>query len=280
MSENTIQLSHTFKQPWCMVARAYLAKYPHRKLSHVESVDTLERYVDEEGRLITTRILASSFMKFSSVFGFERSIIDPHKQSITLLTNNLTHRQFSTSREVCTYSVGENNTTNYVLQSTVIPAIGLGFLVGKLMNVVRGNFTKGTKVLEDIMHTKFNTPIFDSAQSFTEKWNQVSMKKKFKLLKKSVAEIEYFKNIDGSTFNEIVKVLSSHRDDIDVAYKYIKAFSENQCIDKVIDFMTLKDKKVLEDLINAIKRAYEKTMGSELFDQLLVKFRLAELNKL
>eukprot|EP00358_Blepharisma_japonicum_P003797 CAMPEP_0202947660 /NCGR_PEP_ID=MMETSP1395-20130829/11832_1 /ASSEMBLY_ACC=CAM_ASM_000871 /TAXON_ID=5961 /ORGANISM="Blepharisma japonicum, Strain Stock R1072" /LENGTH=106 /DNA_ID=CAMNT_0049649111 /DNA_START=512 /DNA_END=832 /DNA_ORIENTATION=- len=106
------------------------------------------------------------------------------------------------------------------------------------------------------------------------------MKKKFKLLKKSVAEIEYFKNIDGSTFNEIVKVLSSHRDDIDVAYKYIKAFSENQCIDKVIDFMTLKDKKVLEDLINAIKRAYEKTMGSELFDQLLVKFRLAELNKL
>lgn len=100
------------------------------------------------------------------------------------------------------------------------------------------------------------------------------MTKKFKLLKKSVSVIDLFKTVDTSTINEILHVLSSHIDDVEVAYKYIKAFSENQGIDKIKEFMSLGDKKLLEDLIRAVRRAYEANVGAELFDQLLVKFGL------
>lgn len=108
-------------------------------------------------------------MKFSSVVGFEQSIVDLNSQKIRILTNNLTHRQFSKSREICEYQPGENNSTNYTLSSTITPARGLGFLVGPLINVVKNNFGKGTKVLEDIMYSKLGAPRFESAQSFVAK---------------------------------------------------------------------------------------------------------------
>lgn len=47
MPEGDLSLNYTFYRPWGAVARAYLAKYPHRRLKHVKSVDTLERYVDD-----------------------------------------------------------------------------------------------------------------------------------------------------------------------------------------------------------------------------------------
>ena len=89
MSEKAFDISHLFNRPWILVCRAYLAKYPHPLLSHVESIDTLERYVDSEGRLISSRIMTSSFLKFSSIAGFEQSIIDPTNKTIHLSSNNL-----------------------------------------------------------------------------------------------------------------------------------------------------------------------------------------------
>ncbi|CAG9317049.1 unnamed protein product [Blepharisma stoltei] len=263
-----------------MVARAYLAKYPHRKLSHIEYIDTLERYVDEEGRLITTRVLVSSFMKFSSIIGLERSAVDLERQELNLATDNITHRQLSKVNEVCKYTVGEDNTTHYAVQWTLVPDWRVEFLAKKVIREAKYNFNKGVRILEDIMRTKFNIPLFDSPQSFVEIWNEVNMRKKFKLLKKSVSEVDYFKNIDGKTFAEVIKVLAHHKEEVDTAFKYMKAFSESQEVDKIIDFMSLKEKKDLEELLNVIKERHEKAIGPEPFEELYIKFGLLELNKI
>ena len=155
MSEKTLEISHSFNKPWQWVCRAYLAKYPHPMLSHVESIDTLERYVDSEGRLITIRVLTSSFLKFGSVAGFEQSIIDPKTKTIRLSSHNLTHRNFSSSTEVCNYSVVDENTTLYTLSYRIKVAFGLGIFISPLMKTIHNNFNKGISVLDEIMKNKF-----------------------------------------------------------------------------------------------------------------------------
>lgn len=155
MSDKYLEIRHIFSRPWLCVCRAYLAKYPHPLLSHVESLDTLERYVDSEGRLITTRVLTSSFLRFSSIVGFEQSVIDLAKQTIYLCSNNITHQSFALTTEVCNYSVGENDTTVYTLNYTAKISTGLGIFWGPLMNKIRENFNKGAGVLEEIMTKRF-----------------------------------------------------------------------------------------------------------------------------
>ena len=160
MPEKTFEISYQFTYPWALVCRAYLAKYPHPRLSHVESIDTLERYVDSEGRLITCRVMTSSFLKFSSIEGFEQSIIDLNRKTIYLSSNNLSHRNLSASTEICKYSVLDDKTTLYTLSYKIDVAIGLGFFVDPLLSTIKKNFDKGTQVLEEIMTTKFPSVSF------------------------------------------------------------------------------------------------------------------------
>lgn len=151
MSERTFELSYIFASPWAVVCRAYLAKYPHPLLSHVETIDTLERYVDEAGRLITYRIMTSSFLSFSSIEGFEQSIIDPVSQTIYLNLNNMSHRNFTKSNEICKYSVKDTQSTQYSLSYKLNVIFGLGIFIDALISTVKKNFEKGTKVIEDII---------------------------------------------------------------------------------------------------------------------------------
>ena len=160
MSESSFDLSHMFSRPWLLVCRAYLAKYPHPMLRHVESIDTLERYVDADGRLITIRVLTSSFMKFSSIAGFEQSVIDPNNKTIYLSSHNLTHRNMSASTEICKYTVIDENTTLYTLSYNIKVATGLGLFLTPLVGTIKKNFVKGTNVIEEIMTRKFGEPAF------------------------------------------------------------------------------------------------------------------------
>lgn len=151
MTEKTFEIVYQFKSPWVLVCRAYLAKYPHPRLSHVETVDTLERYVDDNGRLITSRIMTSSFLSFASIEGFEQSIIDPNAKTIFLNLNNLSHRNLSASNEICKYFMQDEQTTLYTLSYKIKLAFGLGLLIDPLMGTVKKNFEKGTQVLEEII---------------------------------------------------------------------------------------------------------------------------------
>lgn len=151
MSERSFEFSYVFSSPWATVCRAYLAKYPHPLLSHVETIDTLERYVDEEGRLITYRIMTSSFLSFSSIEGFEMSIIDPVAKTIYISTNNMSHRNFTKSNEICRYSAKDDQSTNYNISYKLNVIFGLGIFIDTLIATVKKNIEKGTTVIEDII---------------------------------------------------------------------------------------------------------------------------------
>ena len=153
MSKKEVEHTHLFNYPWEIVVRAYLGKYPHPRLSHVESIDTLERYVDEKGCLVTTRIITSSFLKFSSAVGLEQSYVDLSNKKLELFTQNITHTKFSCIEELCTY-VPSGDSTHYKLQGTISAGKGMGIFIGKLLSTVQSNFKKGTEVIEDIVQNK------------------------------------------------------------------------------------------------------------------------------
>lgn len=213
MPEDRIELNYVFRNPWSIVARAYLGKYPHPKLSHVESVDTLERYVDAQGRLVGTRVITSSFLKFSQCAGFERSLIDPVKQEITLETENINYTGLAKSMEVCRYRAGpEANTTLYTLTATIKCSWATALFLSPLMSAVRGNFGKGVKVLESIMHHRMGIPYFANTAEFEDKWKQSHTQgKKFKLLKKAGKEIDTFLSSTNEVIMDILKTLEKEK---------------------------------------------------------------------
>eukprot|EP00116_Pleurobrachia_bachei_P009463 sb/3469725/ len=90
--------SHTFEHPWEMVSQAFWRKYPNEYQSHVYGTDVIERYVDEQGRLHSKRIIISdwkvpSFMKIFYTdprgYAVEHSIVDPIEKTLTLKSENI-----------------------------------------------------------------------------------------------------------------------------------------------------------------------------------------------
>jgi hypothetical protein len=157
MSEGKAVYTHSYNFPFKVVARAYLSKYPHPDLSHVESVDTLERYVDEQGVLHTTRVLSTSFLKFSSVAGFEQSTIDLTKSLISLRTRSLNYTSFARSYEECFYVEEGPDRTKFEIKGDLWIATGFGFLMSSALGTFCSNFKKGTSALEDIIQSKLST---------------------------------------------------------------------------------------------------------------------------
>lgn len=154
MSKGAMEYTHYYNFPFNVVVRAYLNKYPHPDLSHVESVDTLERYVDEHGVLHTTRVLTTSFLKFTSVAGFERSTIDLQKRQVFLKTKSLNYTNFATTYEECSYTEEGPDITKFEIRGDLWVAIGLGFLIGSGLSTFKANFEKGTIALDDIIRSR------------------------------------------------------------------------------------------------------------------------------
>jgi hypothetical protein len=268
MSEREVQHSYTFRQPWRVVARAYLAKYPHPKLSHVESVDTLERYVDQDGNLVSTRILISSFMKFSSVAGLEQSVVDPKAQSITLFTRNLSYTSYSLSKEWCSYIAKEENYTEYILRAKVKASRTLSLLMSPLMSTIAGNFRKGTKVLEDIMYNRMGIPKYSNYDEFADQWNQLrDLKKKLKMLKKSLNYTHILQNAPADVLREIIEILSKQKAEAEVTFRYLKEFADMQRVDELTACLTYQDKKILKEMLEKLKEKFGQTT-----DEIMAKY--------
>lgn len=92
---------------------AYLNRYPNPYAPHVLSSDTLESYVDSEGRLRTTRLVVKrgALPDFIKPFlgknldswVIEKLIIDPTTEKIYAYSANVDHRRFIKVQEFLTY---------------------------------------------------------------------------------------------------------------------------------------------------------------------------------
>lgn len=108
-----ISTSYTYNFDFLTATVAYLNKYPNPYAKHVLSSDTIENYVDSEGRLRTTRLVVKTGLlpdfikpllgKSLDSWIIEKSVIDPKDQTMLVYTSNVDHRRFVKVEELLKY---------------------------------------------------------------------------------------------------------------------------------------------------------------------------------
>lgn len=112
--------SHTFNHPWSTVSQAFWRKYPNEYQRGVEGTDVIERFVSEDGKLHSKRIIISnwdipSFMKVfvsdTRAYAVEYSIVDPIAKTLTLRSQNINAEFFFLMKEKVVYSAADDDST-------------------------------------------------------------------------------------------------------------------------------------------------------------------------
>uniref|UniRef100_K3X4H0 PRELI/MSF1 domain-containing protein n=1 Tax=Globisporangium ultimum (strain ATCC 200006 / CBS 805.95 / DAOM BR144) TaxID=431595 RepID=K3X4H0_GLOUD len=164
----TNETKHTYPFHWDVVTRAFWNKYPNSLLSHVERMDVLERRVDEQGCLRTSRLAkctqgnlpswAKSMLGTSS-YVFEETVCDPKTKTLVLKSTNLSFRSVATVEETCVYSVHPENNDMTLYQAEAKVTAFVPMLSKKLesFSVSRGAETaaKGIRAVEAICNDIF-----------------------------------------------------------------------------------------------------------------------------
>lgn len=117
-----VSLCHSYDVDFVTATLAYLNRYPNPYAKHVLSSDTLEHFVDDEGRLHTTRVVVKTgslpdFIKpflgqRLQLWIIEKSVIDPNAGTLLAYSANVDHRKFIKVEEFLTYNSGGKDTTN------------------------------------------------------------------------------------------------------------------------------------------------------------------------
>jgi len=103
---------HIFQHPFERVTSAFWRKYPNDKAGHVKAIDITDRRIDEQGRLITNRIMSCQsvlpgWLRSAglpqSCFVAESSIVDPATRTMVVKSNNLSGSSLIVVEETCTY---------------------------------------------------------------------------------------------------------------------------------------------------------------------------------
>lgn len=115
-----VKYKQTFDYDFFTTSAAYLNRYPNPFAPHVLSSDTLECYVDEKGRLRTTRLVVKRgalpefirpFLGTSLVLWvIEKSIIDPAAKTVLAYSANVDHRKVVKVEEFLTYDCSSGGT--------------------------------------------------------------------------------------------------------------------------------------------------------------------------
>ncbi|CAI5743346.1 unnamed protein product [Peronospora destructor] len=164
----THETRYVYPFHWDVVTRAFWNKYPNERLAHVERVDVLDRRLDEEGRLVTTR-LAKVIQKNvpgwvrsalgDSTYVFEETICDPQLKRLVLKSTNLSLRSVATIEETCVYSVHPESDRNTLYEAEAKVTAFVPLLNRKLesFSVTRGADTaaKGIRAVEEICNGIF-----------------------------------------------------------------------------------------------------------------------------
>jgi 4-amino-4-deoxychorismate lyase len=117
---------HTYEHDFETVTLAYFNRYPNPYSTHVKSIDTIDVYVDDSGRLHQVKLIKKSgrlpqfvkpFLgKISTSWIIENTIVDPVTMEMVTYNCNLDHRRIIRVEEYNTYKhdLKKNVTNSYV----------------------------------------------------------------------------------------------------------------------------------------------------------------------
>ncbi|XP_005941197.1 PRELI domain containing protein 3B [Haplochromis burtoni] len=164
---------HIFNHPWETVTKAAMQKYPNPMNPSVFGVDVLDRSVDTEGRLHSTRLLSTEWglpALAKSMFGVtrtctyvqEHSVVDPKQQTFELQSTNISFTNLVSVDEKLTYKPHPQNPEKTVLtQEALISVKGVSLsnhLEGLMAKTISVNASKGREAMEWVIR-RLNTEI-------------------------------------------------------------------------------------------------------------------------
>ncbi|GMF22066.1 unnamed protein product [Phytophthora lilii] len=164
----TNETRHVYPFDWAVVTRAFWNKYPNSRLAHVERVDVLDRRLDAQGRLVTTRLAKVTQKNLpgwvrsalgDSTYVFEETTCDARRQRLVLKSTNLSLRSVATVEETCVYSRHPDDAGKTLYEAEVKVTAFVPLLSQKLesFSVSRGAETaaKGIRAVEEICNDIF-----------------------------------------------------------------------------------------------------------------------------
>ncbi|GME76666.1 unnamed protein product [[Candida] boidinii] len=126
--------THTFKHDFETATLAYFNRYPNPFASHVLSTDTIEKFIDEQGKLHQTKLIwktgrlpkwVKPFLgKISRSLIIEKSIVDPVNKTMKTYTSNLDHTSIIRIEEFTKYQYDSDEN---VTKSTCTVKFSSGF---------------------------------------------------------------------------------------------------------------------------------------------------------
>lgn len=166
--------SHTYHVDFFSASFAYLNRYPNPYAKHVKSSDTLESYVDDEGRLRVTRVVVKTgvlphFIKpilgnSLDTWVIEKAVIDPATQKVLAYSANVDHRKIIKVEEFLTYTCNGDST----------------LLEGNVR--FSSNFIGFKERIERWSRNKFHSNMNDSVEGFKYVMNKFKQRKQWQLV--------------------------------------------------------------------------------------------------
>ncbi|KAI9296381.1 MSF1-domain-containing protein [Neoconidiobolus thromboides FSU 785] len=131
------QHTHDYDYSWPIVSFAFWLRYPNPFASHVLGSDVIDRYIDNEGILHTTRIIlkkgklpkwGENLIKTPEAYIIEETTVDPKNQILVSKTKNLNHARVMKVEETQTFKVSSKNKewTSVKTEARIISRIGWG----------------------------------------------------------------------------------------------------------------------------------------------------------
>lgn len=112
--------SHEYAFDFSILSQAFFLKYPNPFSKHVSSCDTIEQYVDGEGRLVVKRLIRKkgrlpSMLRFvvgsvTDTWTLESSVVDPKARTLTSWVRNLDHTKIMRVDDYSTYEGTQTGT--------------------------------------------------------------------------------------------------------------------------------------------------------------------------
>ncbi len=108
-----IKNNHTFQHDFETVTLAYFNRYPNPYSKHVKSIDTVDKYIDREGKLHQTKLICKCghlpnwvkpFLgKISSSWIVEKTVVDPIHRTMQTYNCNIDYTKLLTVEESTVY---------------------------------------------------------------------------------------------------------------------------------------------------------------------------------
>uniref|UniRef100_H3D381 PRELI domain containing 3B n=2 Tax=Tetraodon nigroviridis TaxID=99883 RepID=H3D381_TETNG len=168
---------HIFNHPWETVIKAAMQKYPNPMNPSVFGVDVLDRSVDTQGRLHSTRLLSTEWglpSMAKSIAGVtktctyvqEHSVVDPKEKTFELKSTNISFTNMVSVDEKLTYKPHPQIPEKTVLtQEALISVKGVSlssYLEGLMAKTISVNASKGREAMEWVIR-RLNTEIEELA---------------------------------------------------------------------------------------------------------------------